>query len=51
MEYTCDECYNLKQKSIVKCPLCGKNTFDKDKLDLCLKYMGSETKKAFEAIG
>ena len=23
---------------------------DKDKLDLCLKYMGSETKKAFEAI-
>ena len=24
---------------------------DKDKLDLCLKYMGSETKKAFEAIG
>ena len=24
---------------------------DKDKLDLCLKYMGSETKKTFEAIG
>lgn len=28
MEYTCDECYNLRQKSIEKCPLCGKNTFE-----------------------
>lgn len=28
MEYTCDECYNLRQKSISKCPLCGKNTFE-----------------------
>ncbi|MDO4801439.1 MAG: hypothetical protein Q4A15_04670 [Prevotellaceae bacterium] len=28
MEYTCDECYNLRQKSIEKCPLCGRNTFE-----------------------
>ncbi len=28
MEYTCDECYNLRQKSIEKCPLCRRNTFE-----------------------
>lgn len=28
MEYTCDECYQLRQKTVVKCPLCGRDTFE-----------------------
>lgn len=28
MEYTCDECYKMRQKSIVKCPRCQKESFE-----------------------
>lgn len=28
MEFTCDECYQMRQKSIAICPRCGKKAFE-----------------------